>query len=55
MSPDKLAMLIVKGLQSNTFEIRPLMANMLYHIHRLFPSLAQNILRKQSEKILSKL
>lgn len=55
MLPDKLAMLIVKGLQNNTFEIRPGMANMLYHIHRLFPSLAQNILRKQSEKILSKL
>ncbi len=55
MSPEKLAALIVKGLQNNIFEIRPGIANMLYHINRFFPSMAQSMIRKQSGKIISKL
>lgn len=55
MSPEKLAELTIKGLKNDTYEMRPGMANMLYHLHRFFPSLAQNVIRKQSEKILPKL
>ncbi len=55
MSPKTLAGLIVKGLKNNSYEMRPGMANMLYHMHRFFPSLAQNMIRKQSDKILRKL
>ena len=55
MSPEKLAELTIKGIKNDTYEIRPGMANMLYHLHRFTPSLAQNMIRKQSEKILLKL
>jgi uncharacterized oxidoreductase len=55
MAPEKLAGLIVSGIRNNNLEIRPGMANMLYYIHRFFPTLAQNMIRKQSEKILPKL
>jgi uncharacterized oxidoreductase len=55
MSSEKLARLILKGLKNNTYEIRPGMANMLYHLHRFFPSLAKGMLERQSKKILRKL
>lgn len=55
MSPEKLAALIIRGLKNNAYEMRPGMANLLYHLHRFFPLLAQNMIRKQSDKILSKL
>ena len=55
MSPEKLAELTIKGMKNDTYEMRPGMANTLYHLHRFFPLLAQNMIRKQSEKILPKL
>lgn len=55
MSPDKLALLTLKGVKNNHYEIRSGVANMFYYIHRFFPSVAQSMLRKQSEKILPKL
>lgn len=55
MSPEKLAMLTVNGLRKDRFEIRPGMANILYIVHRLFPSLAQKMISDQSKKILYKL
>jgi hypothetical protein len=55
MSAEKLALLTLKGLKNDRYEMRPGMANMLYHIHRFFPALAQSLLQKQSKKIASKL
>ncbi|HXS38433.1 MAG TPA: SDR family NAD(P)-dependent oxidoreductase [Flavipsychrobacter sp.] len=55
MSPEKLAVLTIKGLKRDTYEIRPGMANMLYYLHRFFPSFAQSMIEKQSKKILLKL
>lgn len=55
MSPEKLAKLIIKGVQNDTAEIRPGMANVLYHMNRFFPSLAQRMIRNQAKKILRKL
>ena len=52
MSTEKLSFLILKSIANDTYEIRPGMANMLYRLHRLFPSLARNLLQKQSKKIL---
>jgi uncharacterized oxidoreductase len=53
--PEKLALLTLKGLKNDKYEIRPGMANSLYIIHRLFPSLAKKILQKQSDQMLAKL
>jgi len=55
MLPEKLAVLIVSGLKKNNFEIRPGMANILYHLHRFFPTLAQKMLAKQAQKMLANL
>lgn len=55
MSPQKLAELTIKGIKNDSYEMRPGMANMLFYLHRFFPLLAQNLIRKQSEKILPKL
>lgn len=55
MSPDKLAMLTLKGLKNDTYEIRPGMANTLYMMNRFFPSLVKKMFAKESKKILIKL
>jgi uncharacterized oxidoreductase len=55
MTPEKLAMLTLKGLKKDSREIRPGMANLLHLIHRMFPSLAEKIIEGQSKKILVKL
>lgn len=55
MTPEKLVQYIVKGLQKNSFEIRPGIANMLYYVHRFLPSFAQNMIMRQSENILKHL
>lgn len=55
MTPEKLAMLTIRGLKNDVVEIRPGMANTLYFIHRIFPSLAQKMIASQSKKMLLKL
>jgi uncharacterized oxidoreductase len=55
MSSEKLAILTLKGLKNDTYEIRPGMANTLYIMNRIFPALAQKLLQKQSKKMLIKL
>ena len=55
MAPDKLAILTLKGLANDTYEIRPGMANMLYKMNRIFPSLVKKMFAKESKKILIKL
>ena len=55
MTPEKLAMLTIKGLKNDTSEIRPGVANTLYFIHRIFPSLAQKMMASQSNRMLLKL
>lgn len=55
MTPEKLAMLAIKGLKNDAKEIRPGMANTLYFIHRVFPSLAEKMISSQSKRMLLKL
>lgn len=55
MAPDKLAILTLKGLKNETYEIRPGMANTLYMMNRFFPSLVKKMFAKESKKILIKL
>ncbi len=55
MTPKKLAMLTLKGLKNDIFEIRPGMANTLYIVHRMFPSLAEKMIANQSKKMLLRL
>ena len=55
MTPEKLAMLTIKGLKNDKPEIRPGMANMLHAIHRFLPSVAQKMISSQSKKMLLKL
>ena len=55
MAPDKLAILTLKGLKNDTYEIRPGMANMLYKMNRISPSLVKKMFAKESKKILIKL
>ena len=55
MAPDKLAILTLKGLANDTYEMRPGMANMLYKMNRFFPSLVKKMFAKESKKILTKL
>jgi len=55
MTPEKLAILTIKGLKNGTLDIRPGMANTLHVIHRFFPSVAQKMISSQSKKMLQKL
>ncbi len=55
MTPEKLAMLTMNGLKNDTPEIRPGVANTLYFVHRIFPSLAQRMIATQSDGMLLKL
>ena len=55
MAPEELAVLAIKGLKNDKLEMRPGMAATLYAIHRIFPSLAQKMIQRQSRKILLKL
>src|SRR6185437_4766554 len=54
MPPEKLSILILKGLKKDNFEIRPGMSNMLYYLNRVFPALVEGMLEKQSKKMLIK-
>jgi len=55
LTPEKLAVLALKGLKNDQPEIRPGMANTLYIIHRMFPGLSKKMILSQSKKMLTKL
>ena len=47
MAPDELAILTLKGLKNDTYEIRPGMTKMLYILSRIFPSLVKKMFAKE--------
>jgi len=55
MSPEKLAELTITALRKDRLEIRPGMANMLYKINQILPSVARKMISIQSKKILNKI
>lgn len=55
MSPERLAELTLKAIQQDVIEIRPGMANMLYKINQLLPTVARKMISTQSKQLLSKI
>ena len=55
MSPEKLAELTIGALRKDRLEIRPGMANVLYKLNQLLPSVATKMIGTQSKQVLKKL
>ena len=55
MEVDKLAAVILKGLENDVLEIRPGLSNILKFMSRLAPDFALNMLAKAQSKSLDRM
>ncbi len=55
ISPEKLVKATIKGLKSNTYEIRPGMTGMMYYMVRFMPFMMKAMIAKDARKALAEL